>query len=390
MFRAVAKAADRWPWLVVLLTTVTAALLNSDLAMGATDWNIFAGPGRGFWIGDAGALLSDPVVQAGPLTLIGVGLIDILIQVDEPWHNALSVIVCCTLSCAGLIILVRVVTRGAGALQRGALVIGAVGLAVTWTFLRGNNGHPTHVLLPILWFLAARALQRGMGGRAGCYLGIALGLDTWGIFGAGLVLASDRPRTGLRACAAGVGVAALCWVPFALSGPVRSFDLAWAASPGSLPGLLFEDVTVPWSYRLWQGLLCVIVGALAAIWLRRSPDLCWVFPLVVVGARLVTDPIFFAYYRTPLQLMALVGTCALISRRDKRWIWAALTCYLAALTIPAGLFISQAPVMICIVVLAWVLRSQPPHGPAQAADTIPPGVAGTYRPVAPGGLSSLR
>jgi hypothetical protein len=84
--------------------------------------------------------------------------------------------------------------------------------------------------------------------------------------------------------------------------------------PDSVPSLFFGATPVPWSYRLAQGLVCLLAGAAVAWWLRRTDDAAWVLPVAVVAVRILLDPVWFEYYGVPVTLMLLVGAATVATR----------------------------------------------------------------------------
>ena len=90
--------------------------------------------------------------------------------------------------------------------------------------------------------------------------------------------------------------------------------MKWTPVPDSVPSLFFGATPVPWSYRLAQGLVCLLAGAAVAWWLRRSDDAAWVLPVVVVAVRILLDPVLVEYYVVPVTLMLLVGAATVALR----------------------------------------------------------------------------
>jgi hypothetical protein len=88
--------------------------------------------------------------------------------------------------------------------------------------------------------------------------------------------------------------------------------LHWVVSHRSLVALAIDPGTaVGWPLRLAQGGAALAVGLVVAWTARRSAQALWVVPAVVVGVRLLLDPLASDYYFAGLVGPALVGLALL-------------------------------------------------------------------------------
>jgi hypothetical protein len=341
--RQLLGAAGRHPWLLTAALATLATLL-ADTSMEPGDFPVFARAGRALLRGDLGAVYADSGVQAGPLALAFTGVVAAL-------PAPALVFVFCWVNSACLIGALRTVV-GAGATRRGIATLAGGLLALAYGTLTTTDAHPTHAVIALLWFLAVRAAIRDRPVVAALLLGVACGLDTWAVLGAGALIALPSRRSRFHAAGIVTVTIAAVWLPFVASGTFHSLDHAWTATPGSLPFLLVGEQPVPWSYRAVQGVVAVAAGLAVAWRRRRRDDLAWLLPVVVVTVRLLLDPIHYGYYDVPVVLMSIVG----ITARVAVGAWSRLPWLAAALLLPpvAGLFggilVTYGPSALCLAV----------------------------------------
>jgi hypothetical protein len=265
---------------------------------------MFVAAGRTLLSGSWSHAFSNPSIQVGPLQLALFGSIGRSTE-------ALAVV----LATATALLLVAA-AKAAGV--KSPALLGGVGLlavAVGFTRVGYEVGHPADAVLPLVWILAAAEARRGRAGRAGLLVGLSAGLEIWGILGiAVLALAPRRREAGLGAVVTGV-VAAALFLPFVLAGHFSMGAYQWQVTPPAPLSLIVGSGTpFGWPFRLAQGALAVSAGVAAARLLRRSPHAVWVAPLAIVGGRLLLDPLLISYYLTALQGAVFVGAALLTSR----------------------------------------------------------------------------
>lgn len=201
------------------------------------------------------------------------------------------------------------------------------GLALTP--LAVHSGHPAEVVIPCLWVLAASvAARRPL--LAGVLIGIGTGWEVWSLLGLAILLLAGW-RRALRAGVLAGAISAAFLVPFVLAGPFEMFAHQWAVMPDTLFGTLLPSVTpATWWMRVLQAAVVSGAGALVVWRFRAHPQLCWVLPLVLAVARLVTDPLDIYYYWLELRVPLVIAVAALVATGkwrgapSRRWAPAAL------------------------------------------------------------------
>jgi hypothetical protein len=198
------------------------------------------------------------------------------------------------------------------------VVLCGLGLLAVQTGLTGvgySVGHPADAVLPLIWIIAAVEARRGHAWRAGLFVGLSAGLETWGILGVGVLALAPRRREVAEGVGVAVATALALFLPFMLGGHFSMLGFQWHVRPPSPLSLLVADGTVyGWPLRFAQGALAVGAGVAVALLLRRSPHAPWAAPLAVVVMRLQLDPLLFQYYLTGPQGPVLVGAAVGFSR----------------------------------------------------------------------------
>ena len=290
------RAAALW-----LLPAVAAGALAAPLRGDGGDTWIFVTAGKTLLSTHWSDAFADPTVQAGPLQLALYGSVG-----RSPAALAAVLAVATAL-------LVQAAARATGI--RAWRILALVGVATLVTGLSTNAfeaGHPADTLLPLLWVIAAADARRGRTVRGAALVALGAGLETWGVLGlAVLALAPSvkRAGAGLAVASAVLGV---LYLPFVATGHFEMGKLQWVVAHRSLVALVVAPGTfVGWPLRIVQGAAALLVGVVVARATRRSVQALWLVPAVVVGVRLLLDPLASDYYFAGLVGPALVGLALL-------------------------------------------------------------------------------
>jgi hypothetical protein len=301
-----ARAVERHPWAFALLLGVAGWQLAFVRGPSIpADYRVFAQAGTALLHGDLAGVFSSPVVQAGPLEVLGFGVLQILtggLPIDVQ-AQVLSLLLCLG-NAAAMVAIVRSVKLAHGTdrpvlapVGLAALVYGAVTLV---------DAHPTHAAIALLWVLAARRASTDRALAAALLMGVGVALDSWAVLGVPVLLLLPGWWRRARCCGVIVACALVAWGPFIVSGGFRSGEMAWAPRPGSLPHALGTGAA-GWGYRLLQAAVVVLLGAVMASRTRHTAASVWLVPVAVVCARIATDPVMFDYYGKPVVLLLLAG-----------------------------------------------------------------------------------
>jgi hypothetical protein len=275
------------------------------LAGGASgDSYVFVTAGRTLFSTHWSHAFAHKVVQAGPLQLALFGSIG-------RSSLALGIVV------ALATILLLLWAFGAVGVKDPMVVcvVGVFAVGVSFTRFAYESGHPADAVLPLIWTLAAVHARRDHVARAGLLVGLSAGLETWGILGVAVLALAPRWRAAGRGVSVAAGVTALLFLPFVLGGHFAMGAYHWQVKHPALLSLLVPAGTpFGWQLRLLQGAVAVSAGVAMARLMRRLPHAPWVVPLVVVGARLLADPLLLWYYKLGLEGPVLVGAALFASR----------------------------------------------------------------------------
>ena len=343
--------------IVVLPAIATMAVLSTASSdPQPVDFSIFGSAGADLLTGRWAGVFHDPILQAGPFELLPWGVLQLLgVAGQVGWTVALS-------ACGALtaFLTALVLRPGFGPDLRSSVLAGggtvlltAVGpLDTAWPL-----GHPSEVLVPLVWVLAGRLAIRGRPELAAALVAASSGFEVWGVLGAPVVLLAARPHL-LRSTIAGAVVLAVLWGPFLLVGPFAMFSYAWPVTTGSLLHLLRPGATsAPWSWRLVQSALAIAAGTAVAL-LLRTRDAAWgpwVVVAVVVAGRLVLDPVLAGYYWFPA-LVGVTGALVLaVRRRDLAATAVLALCFALAGDVGAPV-VRAASLVVVLLVGATVLR----------------------------------
>ncbi|WP_152659416.1 hypothetical protein [Demequina salsinemoris] len=307
----------------------------------SSDYFGFAEAGSHILHGDLGEVFSDPWIQTGPLALLWAAVSALVFD----FSGVSSELAFASAAFAMLAPAFYAATLWSMRLRPPRwLYIGAAAtfalLFLAWD-LASEIGwqHPTYLWIPALWLLAADSAGRSHQWRVGAFLGLACGLETWAVLAIPvLLLALPGWTSRIRAAALGGAIALSVWVPFVLSGSFHMFDKTWPSRGASAIGALWgQPSEITWQMRITQAVL--IVGASLIAWrvTRNSTDGATVAVAVVVWARVLTDFIFWPYYRlglyAPTVAILLAAVAALVHRRTGRT---------AVALAPPGLLVSLA------------------------------------------------
>jgi hypothetical protein len=276
------------------------------------DGSLFVGAGRTLLSGDWSRALSQANVQAGPLQLLlfgSIGRSDVALAVVVAMATALLVVAAA-----------KAVDVTSPALLSG---LGFLAVAVGLTRMGYEYGHPADAAVPLIWILAAAEARRNRVLLAGALVGLCAGLETWGILGVAVLAVAPRRRDGAIGAVVAAAVAGALFLPFILAGHFATGSYRWLVTAGTVMSLVLRPgTTFGWPDRIVQGAFAVSAGLYAARLLRQSPHALWVVPLAIVAARLLLDPVLYAYYLAGLQgpifLGAAVGASRVIVLRKAR------------------------------------------------------------------------
>jgi hypothetical protein len=167
----------------------------------------------------------------------------------------------------------------------------------------------------LLWILAAQWAREDRVVAGGALLGVAAGLELWGVLGAAVLLLAPRPRrAALGLCVEGAVVIAQL-APFALAGELRMFDRKWDVTTGTLLSLFVTPGShFGWPLRLVQAALAVGAGGAVALRLRGSLHAVWLAPLALVLVRILLDPVSFGWYWLEPEALALAGAALVLTQ----------------------------------------------------------------------------
>ena len=306
-----------------------------DTLRGVLSWipdvSVFARLGDSVLQGRLDSAYADPFNQAGPLQIV---LDALLLGLLSGLPGDLAIAVLCI--AVASVPLVTAGVLGSWMLRRSAdpparhawlipwlcvLVMGLVGADEEYVL----SGHWWQIPVLLLWVAAVLTIGAGHPFLAGTLVGLAAGLEPWGVFGVLAALTAASRNAAVRALISTLAVAVSAWIPFVVSGSFRIGDFRWSVRSESLWALVLDSGSdFPWSLRLIQACLVVGIGALATIRLVRplrvSPEPRWLtasvlFAVVLVLCRVATDIWFGSYYLlSPAALLVPVAVYWLFQR----------------------------------------------------------------------------
>jgi hypothetical protein len=309
-----ARRFARWRWVAVPL--LAGAMAGYRGAAGPADLYAFGNFGRAILTGHLSAAYATDFDQSGPLQLLAAATVPVS-AFHTNWLLAIQA-VWAALIAAGSMTLVRGLRRSndegpspvheiAAGLVTAVWVIGGYALI----------GHVAELAIPIAWVLAAIAAGRGRWVLAGLLIAGSAAVEPWGVLGVPLALLADRYRDAAKTVAMSAVATIACYLPFVLVGPFQMLHHHWPVTDASLVHWIWPHATqFGWLPRVLQAAVCLTLGALLALGLRRRPAAVWLVPAAILLARLVLDPVQFSYYWVAPQ-MALVAGIAFVEPRRR-------------------------------------------------------------------------
>ena len=245
---------------------------------------------------------ADPMLQSGPLQLVLFGAV----------RNFAALAFVVEL---GVVALLLAVLGRLGVADHWRFAAGLVAVGTGLTHLAFADGHPAEAVVPLLWILAAQWAREDRVVAGGALLGVAAGLELWGVLGAAVLLLAPRLRRAvLGLCVEAVVVIAQL-APFALAGELRMFDRKWDVTTGTLLSLFVTPGShFGWPLRLVQAALAVGAGGAVALRLRGSLHAVWLAPLALVLVRILLDPVSFGWYWLEPEALALAGAALVLTQ----------------------------------------------------------------------------
>jgi hypothetical protein len=330
------REAKGWAWLAALATLiVTPAIVISAYGFATSgdplpgEYPIFGPAGAALLRGDWIHVFDSAAVQAGPFQLIVYG-IPWLLGYDGVLHWVIfysTVTVAVTVLFAFSVVATLKPRPGWSVLSVtvGAIALGCFGYFIpVAVFL----GHPSQVVIPALWAIAAVSVRRNQYALAAVLVAVSAGWEMWGVLGAPIIFIVTHPRWG-RAVVAGAVTLGIIYGPFLAFGNFSMFELIWPVRQQTVIALLFPGIeSFPWGLRLVQAGLALAAGVGVARVSRNSHTRIWLTLVAIVGVRLLADPLVSGYYwiAAGVTALGLVAVCV----QEKDWPVALLGAALAA------------------------------------------------------------
>lgn len=286
---------------VVSLGVLSGAFATPTLRL--RDSELFAASARHLLTTDGLNVYRNPELQVGPLHLVLLSPFALLADLAH-----LDLVALTGAGAGGVLAwAVLQVARYAGGSERRAVPCAVAFALLGPLAASGGYGHAEEVLIGLLLLASGLLCARATGPwwLAPLCIGAAADLKLWGLLGATTLLIAADLRALVRRGLVVLGCVVAAYGPFYAFGDVRTGDFAWRVSrisPSTL--VLGADTAFTWTDRLAQGLIVLLVGAVVAQW---APSPGWSVPAAVVLARIVTDPLDYSYYWTPLITIALVA-----------------------------------------------------------------------------------
>lgn len=324
------------------------------------DYSLFGRAGGLLLTGQWGSVFGSSLIQAGVLELAFWGVPFVLGVHGTVGWIVFGIVAGSLLAFAFAFVAERLI-RPLTPVWSAPLAVGAAALAglsgmISQTI---SAGHPSEVVVPLLWLVAAALARSGRSMAAAAALASSTGWELWGLLGVPVLLLAPRidVRTIWRSAVGGIAVIAVLFGPFVLLGPFDMFSYQWTIRGNSLSHLLFPHrVLFPWPFRLVQAVLSVGAGAAVALLLRRSRDAIWLVPVAVCVVRLFTDPVLAAYYAAPPFLLLAVGIAFSVATR--RFLVFALCLVMLNVLIDIPLSVVTVGILVVLTVLVTVIVVQ--------------------------------
>jgi hypothetical protein len=321
------------------------------------DYPLFGPVGASVLDGHWSRVFADSAVQSGPLELFPFGV---------AWRLGLTSALAWMIFYFAfvylltffLVLTVYIALEPGSARERFylGLLAAAVGCATGVLPDAVFMGHPSEVVVPMCWIVAATLARDRQFVLCGLLIGLSAGWEAWGVLGAPVIFLAARPKL-VRAAIAGLVTVAVIYGPFASTGTFAMFGFNWPVAAGTLPNLLLPGLTAfPWSLRLLQAIVALGAGAAAAMWLRGTGYGIWLVPLAILSARLLLDPELYHYYWFAPAVVVIGLGIALVQQR--RWVLTLVAAvFLAMLAFPSLLTAAGATVLLATTFAGvWVAR----------------------------------
>ena len=306
-------------WVIIALAALGAAVNQGEDPF---DTELFIGAARRMVSGRWADAFVDPDVQVGPLYLalcwLLAGLADLL-----DVHYTVVFGPTTEIAAALAIVLVARRARSAFGVPISAWQELAVGVLLVIWDIAGSAylyGHPAQVAIPLLWVLAAVRAREGAVLVPSLLVAASAGLESWGALGAMALLLIPRWYDVGRGMVTAGAATLVLYLPFYMFGDVRTGEYVWPvtdAAPLRSALVQYLGPTLGWGFRLAQGAVAGVVGAAAALALRRRPDAVWAAPFAALLVRLVIDPVNHPYYWVAPQVLFLIAAVTLSARSSK-------------------------------------------------------------------------
>jgi hypothetical protein len=336
---------------LVIPATALAAYSRATYQSGSPgEYRLFGPLGADLLRGNLGAVYSGSVNQAGPFELAPYGIARLLDLHGVLAWSGFYVLVLYVMTFVFVLALFGVIGSRSGRWSTyTALAATALGVFGLFLPMAVFLGHPSEVLIPILWVLAARFARERQFALAGVLVALSAGFEVWGVLGAPVVFLAFKPRLIPSAAAALVALAVI-YLPFVATGHFAMFGYHWRISSLSLyPRIWPGMVTFPWTLRLAQAALALAAGVAVALAGRRADYGILLVPFAILCVRLLLDPVLWTYYWIAPATVALLALAAFVVGR--RWILSAF----AALIIVWLWFSDRFPVQTAIAFVVLVI-----------------------------------
>ena len=288
---------------VLVGAAVTGFVLNSATF---SDADGFADAGRVLLSSHWQHTYSNSWLQAGPFEQIVCLLartLGITARGEPPVLNVVGA--------AALMAATRIVV---GRDWRSLLFVGAGATALGIISDLYAIGHPSELLIALVWLFAARAARRDALLLAGLLVGLSAGFETWGLLGAPILFLLPSLRRTVSAGVLAAATASAIYLPFALGGDFHMFDLHWGIASEVEVRLFGRDQAFTWQMRIAEALIVVGVGSLLALAIRNRTSACiWIVPATTSLLRVVLDPVRYPYYWDTALTLTLIGVAPLLT-----------------------------------------------------------------------------
>ncbi|MGB9376912.1 MAG: hypothetical protein WCB04_05280 [Mycobacteriales bacterium] len=356
----------RFRWAVLCLLTVGS--VAADSGQPPLDVGLFLPDGRLLLSPDWAHVFADKAVQAGPVLLAIYGAV-----ADFSEGAALSplLVLSMLVQLGTVIVVVRLVRRASREffphvdsapreLAAGLLVL-VLGLP-SQAYL---SGHPSELLIAVLWCHAALDVRAGKMWHAAGRVVLAGSLVTQGALGVAVLFGRPGPmRRVLKPALGVVGACAAVYLPFQVFGVVHTGELTWPIAPTSALAPFFgAGTSIGWSGRLLQAALTLGAGVLIARLLSSERLAIWIIPATLALVRVSIDPQVFEYYWIGAQAAYVLAVCLTDRRTLRRWLPALVAGYAVLLAdngapmVPAAIALTG---LTATAVLTWQARRAAP------------------------------